>query len=179
VTDARFPDRWLSDKRIQRLPDNHFRSFITSLVWSVTNRTDGVIEPEDLELIPRFAKDSVRNLLAAGLWEPRGGSGRGWQIVDFAATQTTALQLRHLEDARAKEREKKARQRAARRSEDTSSASTDAAVPRDIPRDVPPDDTGKDRTGKDRQGEGESLPMAAGAENLWRGVGPDPFDEYN
>jgi hypothetical protein len=45
VTDARFPDRWLSDKRIQRLSDGHFRSFITSLVWSVTNRTDGVTEP--------------------------------------------------------------------------------------------------------------------------------------
>jgi hypothetical protein len=171
------------------LPDNHFRSFVTSLVWSVTNRTDGVIEPEDLELIPRFATDSVRNLLAAGLWEPRGGSGRGWQIIDFAATQTTAVQLRHLEDNRAKEREKRARQRAARRGEDTSSASTDAAVLRDIPRDVPPDDTGKDRTGKDRtgkdrtgkdrQGEGESLPMAAGAEQLtWRGAGPDPYAEY-
>jgi hypothetical protein len=112
VTDARFPDRWLCDKRNTRLSDGHFRAFITSLAWSATNRTDGVIEPEDLELIPRFAKDSVRSLLAAGLWEPRGGAGRGWQIVDFAATQTTAEQLRQLEDARAKEREKKARQRA-------------------------------------------------------------------
>jgi len=45
-TDARVPDRWLSDRRLQRLSDAHFRAFITSLVWSVSNRTKRVIEPE-------------------------------------------------------------------------------------------------------------------------------------
>jgi hypothetical protein len=111
VTDARFPDRWF-DKRFQRLSDAHFRAYVTSLAWAVTNRTDGVVEPEDLQYIPNFAKDSVRAFLGAELWEPRGAAGRGWQIIDFFATQTTAAQLRHLEDKRAKEREKKARQRA-------------------------------------------------------------------
>ena len=43
MTDARFPDRWLSDRRLQRLSDGHFRAFITSLAWSVTNRAEGGI----------------------------------------------------------------------------------------------------------------------------------------
>jgi hypothetical protein len=175
VTDARFPDRWLSDKRIQRLSDAHFRAFIHALAWAATNRTDGVIEPDDLALIPRFPEDAVRAFIGAELWEPRNEEGRGWVMVDFAATQTTAVQLKAAETARARERDKKARQRAAARTPATSAI---AVVPGDVPTDVPGDNTGKDRQGKDRQGEGESLPMAAGAENLWRGAGPNPYIEY-
>jgi hypothetical protein len=188
VTDARFPDRWLSDKRIQRLSDAHFRAFIHALAWSATNGSDGVIEPEDLELIPRFPKDAVRAFLAANLWEPRGGEGRGWLMVDFIATQTTALQMKAAERARAADREKKARQRAAGKAGvgtgATGSTSTAAVVPEDVPPDVPGDNTGKARQGKDRQGpEGDQLPLAAGAENLraapvWHGPGANPYDEY-
>lgn len=77
MTDARFPDRWLSDRRFARLSDAHFRSYVTSLAWSVTNRTDGVIEPEDLALIPNFAKDAVKGFIGIGLWAPRAAEGRG------------------------------------------------------------------------------------------------------
>lgn len=178
MTDARFPDRWLSDRRLQRLSDNHFRAFIHSLAWSVTNRTDGVIEPDDLALIPRFPLDAVKAFLAVELWEPRGAVGRGWLITDFAATQTTALQLKAAERARAKEREKKARQRAAAREAPTS---TEAVVPGDVPADVPGDNTGKDRQGKDRRSKGEVPSQLAAVVNgppQWRGSGPDPFDEY-
>ncbi len=179
MTDARFPDRWLSDRRIARLSDGHFRSFVTSLAWSVTNRTDGVVEPEDLVLIPNFAKDSVKTFIGAGLWTPRQAAGRGWQIADFEATQTTSVQLRHLEDKRAKERQKKAAQRACAKAAANGSTSSNSVVPGDSPQDVPPDDTGKDRQGKDRQGEGEALALATGAAwPDWRGAGPDPFDEY-
>ncbi len=62
MTDARIPDRWLSDRRLQRLSDVHFRAFITSLVWSVSNRTNGVIEPEDLRLIPNFAAGAAKGI---------------------------------------------------------------------------------------------------------------------
>ncbi len=179
MTDARFPDRWLSDRRIARLSDAHFRSFVTSLAWSVTNRTDGVVEPEDLALIPNFAADSVKTFIGARLWIPRQAAGRGWEIVDFQATQTTSAELRSLDEKRAKERAKKAAQRAAAKADSDSSTSTNAAVPRDVPRDVPTDCTGKATQGKDMQGESEALVLASGADwPEWGGVGPDPFDEY-
>jgi hypothetical protein len=168
----------LSDRRLQRLSNGHFRAFVTSLVWSVNNRTDGVIEPEDLNLIPNFAKDSVKTFLGSGLWAPREAAGRGWLITDFETTQTTSAQLRHLDQKRAKEREKKARQRAAGKADADGSTGTDAVVPGDIRGDVPPDCTGQDRTGQDRQGGGEQQASPNGAQPAWRGVGPDPFNEY-
>ncbi len=181
MTDARYPDRWLSDRRFQRLSDSHHRAYINALTWSVSNRTDGVIEPDDLDLIPQFDKTAVRAFMAAGLWSLREDHGRGWQITDFAATQTTAAEIRHLEDKRAKERMKKARQRAASKAEVEEAAASPDVVPGDFPGEVPADCTGKDRQGKDRQGrEGELLPKAAGAEHMaWHGPGPNPYQEYN
>lgn len=165
MTDARFPDRWLSDKRLQRLSDGHFRAFITSLTWSVSNRTDGVIEPEDLGLIPNFAANSVQAFVKAGLWQPLE---KGWRITDYMTTQTSSEQLVAAEAARAKEREKKARQRAAKRT----AASANAVVPGD----VPGDNTGQDRPGQARPGEAHSqLSVVNGG---WHGNGPSPFDEY-
>jgi hypothetical protein len=172
MTDARFPDRWLSDRRLQRLTDGHFRAFITSLAWSVSNRTDGVIEPEDLALIPNFAVGAPQALVSAGLWSPLEN---GWRITEYAVTQTSRDQLTALENLRVREREKKARQRAAKKS----ATSTDAVVPGTVPRDVPPDNTGQARPGKDRPGEGDHLRLAAGGENLWRGAGPNPYDYEN
>lgn len=173
MTDARFPDRWLSDRRLQRLSDSHFRAFITSLAWSVSNRTDGVIEPEDLGLIPNFAAGAVQAFVTAELWSPLA---KGWRITEYAVTQTSRDQLAALENLRVREREKKARQRAAKRDDATSG---DAGVPGTVPGDVPPDNTGQDRPGKDRPGpEGDHLRLAAGAEHLWRGTGPSPYDEY-
>lgn len=179
MTDARFPDRWLSDRRLQRLSDSHFRAFITSLAWSVSNRTDGVIEPEDLGLVPNFSAGAVKAFLDAGLWSVRD---KGWRIAEFKVTQTSRSELDALEAIRAREREKKARQRAAARG--AAATSTDSVVPGTVPGtspgDVPPDCTGKDRPGKDRPGhEGDHLRLAAGAESVqWRGAGPSPYDEY-
>jgi hypothetical protein len=171
MADARFPDRWLSDRRLQRLSDAHFRAFITSLAWAVTNRTDGVIEPEDLALIPNFAPNSIKAFITAGLWTPLT---KGWLIADYSATQTTKEQFEAAELARAKDREKKARSRAAK----SAAASADVAVPGDVPGDVTGDNTGKARPGKARPGEGDHrLAVANGPE--WRGSGPSPYDEYN
>jgi hypothetical protein len=180
MADARFPERWLSDRRIQRLTDAHFRAFITSLAWSVSNRTDGVIEPEDLGLIPNFAGGAVQAFVTAGLWSP---IGTGWRITEFVPTQTSRSELDALEAVRAREREKKARQRAARGSTLTSTdTDVPGTVPGTCPGDVPPDYTGKARqgqarTGQDKQGDPQ-LKVVNGTPE-WHGAGPNPYHEYN
>jgi len=50
VTDARFPERWLNDRRVLRLSDPAFRLFVIPLTWSVSNRTDGDLYDDDLRL---------------------------------------------------------------------------------------------------------------------------------
>jgi hypothetical protein len=112
MTDARFPERWLNDRRILRLPDDAFRMFVTGLAWSVSNRTNGVIFDDDLELLPRVTPPAAAHLAAAGLWT-RQEDGGFWVIADFGGTQTTREQLEATELARKKARDKKRKQRAA------------------------------------------------------------------
>ena len=148
MTDARLPERWLNDRRLLRLSDAHFRSFLMALVWSVSNRTDGCIEPEDLALIPTFAEGAADAFVKAGLWDHLE---YGWRINEFAVTQTSKCDLEVLENNRRRDREKKARQRAAKGAE--SDAHGDA-VPGTIPRERPPGlhRTGQARPGQDRTG---------------------------
>jgi hypothetical protein len=134
MTDARFPERWLNDRRIVRLSDDAFRLFVMSLAWSVANRTDGRIYDDDLALILASANGSGQ-LAKAGLWERVADY---WQIAEFEDTQTTSADLAHMAAMRRKARDKKRRQRARARD-----------VPRDRPGDVPGDMT---RTGQDRPG---------------------------
>jgi hypothetical protein len=108
MTDARLPERWLFDRRLARLDDAAHRSFINALLWSVGNRTDGHIDREDLELIPRFSVGAAKVLVAAGLWT---ATDNGWQITDFLVTQTSSSELQVLENLRGRERRKKQRQR--------------------------------------------------------------------
>lgn len=145
MTDARVPEAWLNDRRVQRLSDPAFRLFILALTWSVSNRTDGLIDPDDVRLVPGVEPGYAAELERSGLWERQKDS---WLIVDFARTQTSRHQLEVMEDARRKEREKKARQRASR-----------AAVPLGRPRrttpgkspgtspGTPPGDVARDGTG--------------------------------
>jgi hypothetical protein len=137
MTDARLPERWLNDRRVIRLSDGAFRTFVTSLVWSVANRTDGVIDPDHLDLVHGASRDKVPELVAAGLYEPAGSVHL---IVDFAATQTSRDELRILENVRRQDREKKARQRA-RKSEESEHLSPGTPSPGT----VPGDSTGQDR----------------------------------
>ncbi|GBE64202.1 hypothetical protein MFM001_06640 [Mycobacterium sp. MFM001] len=142
MTDARFPDRWLCDRRLQRLRDSEYRSFVQALTWSVSNRTDGTVEPGDLCAIPGFDPDSVPTFVDSGLWTYHDTH---WLIVDFATTQTTRSELEALDRVRARDREKKARKRAAQRT-----------VPGDAPRDCPSgQDGGLHRLGQARQGKEE------------------------
>jgi hypothetical protein len=108
VTDARFPDRWLTDRRIQLLPDNAFRLFILVLAWSVSNKTDGVIYDDDLLLIPRVDAGCADHLVKAGLWAREADY---WVIAVFADTQTSRSELDALAARRLSDRQRKAKER--------------------------------------------------------------------
>jgi hypothetical protein len=149
MTDARLPERWLSDRRLLRLSDAHFRSFVMALVWSVSNRTDGCIDPEDLALIPTFAVEAPDAFVAAGLWTRLD---HGWRITEFIVTQTSKCDLEVLENNRRREREKKARQRAAKAAENGARHSD---VPGDVTGGACPG-TPQDRTGQARTGSGQA-----------------------
>lgn len=129
------PERYLLDRNIQRLRDSAFRAFAMATMWSVSNRTDGLILPEDLALIPGFAEGTEKVLVDANLWVELD---EGWLIADFESTQTSRNELDILENARRRDREKKQRQR--------------ANVPGVVPGDVSPG------TAQARRGEGTKTP---------------------
>ncbi len=113
MTDARLPERWLMDRRFNRLDDGHFRSYTYALMWAVSNRTDGVIEESDLPLIPHFSRDSIPAMLAVGLWQVMDDRlDIAWQIIDYGPTQTSRAEHEVLDNARARQRRKKQGQRA-------------------------------------------------------------------
>jgi hypothetical protein len=109
MTDARYPDRWLNDKRVTRLTDRAYRAFVCALAWSVSNETDGIIEPADLPMIPGFAACCEDELVASGLWAE---SECRWVITVFEDTQTSAAEHQALRTARAKNKARQARWRA-------------------------------------------------------------------
>lgn len=105
------PERYLNDRRLHRLSAEDFRAFVYALMWSVANRTDGVLEADDLALIPHFPGGlCATRLVAAEVWELHAD---GYFIVDFDVTQTSKHDLGVLENARRADRESKARKRAA------------------------------------------------------------------
>ncbi|MEO6115979.1 MAG: hypothetical protein ABIP33_06305 [Pseudolysinimonas sp.] len=110
MVDARFPEKWLTDRRLMRLSTSAFRSFSTALIWSVSNQTEGVIHSEDWPTIPAFMPIDVAELVSSGLWAEIEG---GWEIAVFAGTQTTRDELMVLERVRRDWRTQKARRRLA------------------------------------------------------------------
>lgn len=143
MTDARFPERWLNDRRVTRLSDGAFRLFVTSLAWSAANRTDGIIERQDVELIPRFEPSLAAELHGAGLWQV---AEQGWYvIVVYEETQTTATELAHLAEQRRQQSAKRAERRARQAEHEP-----DSTVTPDVRPDVRPDST---RTGQARPGQ--------------------------
>ena len=119
VTDARFPERWLNDRRVRRLPDDAFRMFVNSLLWSVANKTDGVLYDDDLPLIPGGRPIEVgrdlpvagpeSHLVKADLWKRVADY---WLITDFADTQSSRDELDALAARRRADRKRKAAERA-------------------------------------------------------------------
>lgn len=153
MTDARHPDRWLMDRRIQRLTAEQYRAYSMSLMYSVSNRTDGHLTAEDLEAIPHFGGSSrAEGLVKAGLWEV---DDSGWYIVDYMGTQSSRAQMEAAEAARIKERERGASRRAAKTCNPVDGPMDDRKLESEKrnPADGRVDDTGQDRKGKDRTGQ--------------------------
>lgn len=162
MTDARFPDRWLHDKRVMRLNPVDFRSFVVSLTWSASNRTDGRIEPGDTLMIPGFSDSSIAALEAAELWCPLPGA---WMIVDFDATQTSKTQLEGLDARRHADRERKARERA-HKAGDHRLCLSESECHVTVPRTSAQKSTVTHRQGQDRQG----IKDGVVPEDPWRDV---------
>ena len=109
MTDSRLPERYLTDRRILRLTDAERNSYIMATLWSVSNRTDGRIERDDLQFIPTFKLASIPALTRTGLWSEEA---EGWVDTEFDKVQTSKDDLEVLDNARRADREKKARQAA-------------------------------------------------------------------
>jgi hypothetical protein len=112
MTDARFPERWLNDRRIQQLPSDAIVALLNAYMWSVSNRTDGVIKFADLELIPRCKPCDADTLTEVRLWKRRQD---GWLLIDYAKTQRSRKQLDSDDEYRERERERVAAAREAKR----------------------------------------------------------------
>jgi hypothetical protein len=145
MTDARMPEKWLTDRRLLRLDDATLRLFVLSLMWSVANRTDGRLYDDDLDLIPTVDATTAPYLVKAGLWRRENDY---WVITDWADTQTSADELAALAATRRAARDRKARERARK-------AAVTRDPSRDASRDVTRDHTGQDRQGQDRTGNKE------------------------
>jgi hypothetical protein len=142
MTDARFPERWLNDRRLQSVAPSTFRVFANSLMWAVGNRTDGHIPADAVPLIPHASVAEMGALAMASLLMP-DMDGDGWRIVDYEDTQTSAAQLEAAAIARrANDRERQERHRK-------------TLLSRDRSRDNPRDNTrpGQARTGQAPNGQ--------------------------
>lgn len=152
------PERYLNDRRLYRLSAEDFRAFVYALMWSVANRTDGIISDEDIGLIPNYPKDGMcgARLVAAGVWESHPD---GYYIVDYEATQTSKDQLDHLDNIRRREREKKRRQRAAKSESPGTVPGTNEGTIQDRTR------QGQDRPGTGQDAQVKYLPSAGEPQN--------------
>lgn len=148
MTDARHPERWLNDRRFLRLSGDAYKLHSCLLMWSVSNRTDGVIDDQDLALVPGVKHDAIDELVAAGLLE-RSATGDGWSLTEFIGTQTSRSGLEALEGQRRRDREKKARKRARAATEPTPDI---PRPPAQSPGPSPGTSVGQARPGQDRPG---------------------------
>lgn len=126
MTDARLPERWLVDRRFNRLTDKDYRSFMQLLVWTVSNRTDGYVESDDLAAVPHYDPASTHRLIVAGLLEDADDDR--FYIVDYPKHQSTRAQLEAGDANRLKEAERKRNQRA-RGNRDKPRQATDDSPP--------------------------------------------------
>jgi len=150
MTDARFPERWLNDRRLLRLSDPAFRLFVVALMWSVANRSDGVVYDDDLRLMPVVDPSRAAEIAKTGLWCRVRDY---WQITEFAHTQSDSEDLARLAARRLADRKRKAKER------ERKALSRDES--QDTSRDVTQDAVGQDRTGQDRHlGVTETQPVA-------------------
>jgi hypothetical protein len=168
VTDARFPERWLTDRQLQSVPPSAFRVFANSLMWAVGNRTDGHIPTDALPLIPHATAAEMGTLTTAGALDP-DLNGDGWHIApsyldwQMSRDELDALAARRRADRQRKARERAGKSQAAQASRDTSRDSHAESVRtgQDRPhRQQPPTDRGATCLGCDR-------PARRGCSTCW------------
>ena len=88
--DARLPEKYLTDYRVHTLSDAAWRAYTYSLMWTMSQLSDGKVPKGALMLLhPRAAEGNTQNLadllVGAGLWS---ATDDGWRIVDFDEFQT-------------------------------------------------------------------------------------------
>lgn len=159
MTDARLPESLLMDRNVNSLPAEAWRSYTHSLMWSVSNRTDGIILTGELGMIPMFRAGDENILEKAGLWTRLD---HVWKINRFELEQTTRAQLEANERTRLLDRERQRRSRQHDRGDHSEckpkycekagagGPGPGGGVTGDVTRDVTVDFPGQDRTGQDR-----------------------------
>jgi hypothetical protein len=151
MTDARFPERWLNDARLQRVSPAAYRLFANALMWSVSNRTDGHVPTWALGLIPWSEPGDAKELVQVSLWLDHISDG--WIIGDYEDTQTTRDDLEILTRGRRTQAASKRRRRHHAQGDHSLCDMDNCPCPPDIYPDVPQDSPrpGQARTGQDRQ----------------------------
>lgn len=142
MTDARLPDRWLTDARLDALSDRLWRVHTYALMWSAEQGTDGLIPRPTLRLLhPEAATaEDARGLIAAGLW---AAEGDGYRVARWEESQSLAADV---ERGRAANRERQARHRAKTAKPTADTTPEPGHVTRDVTRESP-------RQGQARQGQ--------------------------
>lgn len=157
--DMRYPERWMNDRRINRLSDAEHRAYVLALVWSVANGTDGVITVEDLELMPKpVTREALEGLKRAELVsEQLTAAGElVWLLSEYESTQTTRAEREALETARRARKEAQRVRRA--RSAVGGSGARAAEAGADARSVVTGTALGQDRLGQDRTGQAPTKP---------------------
>lgn len=132
MTDARFPERWLNDRRYMALSGPDFRAFVCTLTWSVASRTDGIIRHSDVDLMAWLTPEIADRLAANNVFVP---TDDGWLIDGFAVTQTTRKELEALDAKREADALRKREERAAQKMAASKSPGHPGVLP-DVPTDV-------------------------------------------
>lgn len=162
MTDARLPERWLTDPLRSALSDGAWRVYSFGLMYCNAHGTDGELPPQALRYLhsdDHLARAAVAELIDCGLLLDRGELGYRFPEWDTTLGQSRAADV---EQRRVQERERKRIQRERRRNAAGSAQVTsEARVPPDVPRVVPRDSAGQDRTGQDRTS--KPLPTQLGA----------------
>ncbi|PVZ56690.1 hypothetical protein [Arthrobacter sp. H-02-3] len=154
AVDARYPTKYLNDRRILNLSHEAHVLMMQATAFSVTNMTDGFLNTDDLALIPRARIEAANELVQAGLWEV---TKAGWFMPEFPKHQTSKDQLEALERKRQQDRQnsKSYRERQKHRTSFDASGTESSDASADELADESSDDIGKERQGKARQGKEE------------------------
>lgn len=148
MTDARFPERWLNDRRFSRLSGDQRWGFMAIMAWSVSNRTEGVVTFDDVADIRWLNPDDMPVYVNVGLCAE---VDEGWLIVDFQSTQTTRKELERQDRNRVKDRIRQQNWRANNAAVQSKVTRDNMHhVTRDEARDVTSNGLGEARLGEDR-----------------------------